>query len=58
MTATVEFEEGSLELPEDLVAIWKNFAAPLASTREGHTPDRAGQGRLGHRIGYPEHLVG
>ena len=35
MTATVEFEEGSLELPEDLVAIWKNFAAPLASTRKG-----------------------
>ena len=35
MTSTVEFEEGSLELPDDLVAIWKNFAAPLASTRKG-----------------------
>ncbi len=45
MTATVEFEEGSLELPEDLVAIWKNFAAPLASTRKGTL--RIGQGRGG-----------
>ncbi len=35
MTSTIEFEEGSLELPDDLVAIWKNFAAPLASTRKG-----------------------
>ena len=43
MTATVEFEEGSFELPDDLVAIWKNFAAPLASTRKGTL--RIGQGR-------------
>ena len=35
MTATVEFEEGSFELPDDLVAIWKSFGAPLASTRKG-----------------------
>ena len=36
MTATVEFEEGSyLSYSDDLVAIWKNFAAPLASTRKG-----------------------
>ena len=45
MTATVEFEEGSFELPDDLVAIWKNFAAPLASTRKGTL--RIGQGRGG-----------
>ena len=35
LTSTIEFEEGSLELPDDLVAIWKNFASPLASTRKG-----------------------
>ena len=40
MTATVEFEEGSFELPDDLVAIWKNFAAPLASTRKGTVKSR------------------
>ena len=48
MTATVEFEEGSFELPDDLVAIWKNFAAPLASTRKGTL--RIGQGRGGLSI--------
>ena len=48
MTATVEFEEGSLELPEDLVAIWKNFAAPLASTRKGTL--RIGSGAAGLSI--------
>ena len=45
MTSTIEFEEGSLEIPDDLVAIWKNFAAPLASTRKGTL--RIGQGRGG-----------
>ena len=48
MTSTIEFEEGSLELPDDLVAIWKNFAAPLASTRKGTL--RIGQGRGGLSI--------
>ena len=36
------------ELPDDLVAIWKNFAAPLASTRKGTL--RIGQGRGGLSI--------
>ena len=45
MTATIEFEEGSLEIPDDLVAIWKSFAAPLASKRKGTL--RIGQGRGG-----------
>ena len=48
MTSTIEFEEGSLEIPDDLVAIWKNFAAPLASTRKGTL--RIGQGRGGLSI--------
>ena len=48
MTATVEFVEGSLELPDDLVAIWKNFAAPLASKRKGTL--RIGQGAEGLSI--------
>ena len=48
MTATVEFEEGSLELPDDLVAIWKNFAAPLASSRKGTL--RIGPGASGLSI--------
>ena len=48
MTSTIEFEEGSFELPDDLVAIWKNFAAPLASTRKGTL--RIGQGRGGLSI--------
>ena len=48
MTSTIEFEEGSLELPDDLVAIWKNFAAPLASTRKGTL--RIGSGAEGLSI--------
>ena len=48
MTATVEFEEGSLEIPDDLVAIWKSFAAPLASSRKGTLPDWTWSGRLVH----------
>ena len=48
MTSTIEFEEGSLELPEDLVAIWKSFASPLASTRKGTL--RIGSGAAGLNI--------
>ena len=48
MTSTIEFEEGSLEIPDDLVAIWKNFAAPLASTRKGTL--RIGSGAEGLSI--------
>ena len=48
MTATIEFEEGSLEIPDDLVAIWKNFAAPLASSRKGTL--RIGSGARGLSI--------
>ena len=48
MTATVEFEEGSFELPDDLVAIWKSFGAPLASTRKGTL--RIGSGAAGLSI--------
>ena len=48
MTSTIEFEEGSLELPDDLVAIWKNFAAPLASSRKGTL--RVGSGPAGLSI--------
>ena len=48
MTSTIEFEEGSLEIPDDLVAIWKNFAAPLASTRKGTL--RIGPGARGLSI--------
>ena len=48
MTSTIEFEEGSLEIPDDLVAIWKNFAAPLASTRKGTL--RIGSGATGLSI--------
>ncbi len=32
---TVSFNRGSLELPDGLVAVWKNFAAPLASKSKG-----------------------
>ena len=48
MTSTIEFEEGSLEIPDDLVAIWKNFAAPLASSRKGTL--RIGSGAAGLSI--------
>ena len=48
MTSTIEFEEGSLEIPDDLVAIWKSFAAPLASTRKGTL--RIGSGAAGLSI--------
>ena len=59
MTSTVEFEEGSLELPDDLVAIWKNFAAPLASTRKGTLRIGSGCGQaLSIELDIPEHLVG
>ena len=51
MISTVEFEEGSLELPEDLVAIWKNFAAPLASTRKGTLRIGSGTGGLSIELG-------
>ena len=53
MTATVEFEEGSLELPDDLVAIWKNFAAPLASSRKGTLRIGPGAGGLSIELDIP-----
>ena len=53
MTSTIEFEEGSLELPEDLVAIWKNFAAPLASTRKGTLRIGPGAGGLSIELDIP-----
>ncbi len=58
MTATVEFEEGSFELPDDLVAIWKSFGAPLASTRKGTLRIGSGVRGLDYRAGYPEYLMG
>ncbi len=53
MTSTIEFEEGSIELPDDLVAIWKNFAAPLASTRKGTLRIRSGAEGLSIELDIP-----
>ena len=53
MTSTIEFEEGSLELPDDLVAIWKNFAAPLASSRKGTLRVESGAGGLFIELDIP-----
>ena len=53
MTSTIEFEEGSFELPDDLVAIWKNFAAPLASTRKGTLRIRSGAEGLTIELDIP-----
>ena len=53
MTATIEFEEGSLEIPDDLVAIWKSFAAPLASTRKGTLRIEQGRGGLDIELDIP-----
>ena len=53
MTATVEFEEGSFELPDDLVAIWKSFGAPLASTRKGTLRIRSGAAGLSIELDIP-----
>ena len=53
MTSTIEFEEGSLEFPDDLVAIWKNFAAPLASSRKGTLRVGSGAGGLSIELDIP-----
>ena len=48
MTSDVEFEPESLILPGSLIAVWKNFATPLASTDKGTL--RVTEGRKGLKI--------
>ena len=54
MTATIRLEPGSLILPDSLIAVWKNFGAPLASTDKGTLRVTEGRKGLGIEMDLPD----
>ena len=54
MTATIRLEPGSLILPDSLIAVWKNFGAPLASTDKGTLRVSEGRKGLGIEMDLPD----